>query len=66
MFNSALQNAKRFLSDESGPTAVEYAIMLALIVGVIIGTVLTTGQLQNQLWIDSADRMNQAISGGSP
>jgi len=35
--------------------------MLALIVGVIIGTVLTTGQLQNQLWLDSADRMNEAM-----
>lgn len=61
MFNSVLQNTKRFLSDESGPTAVEYAIMLALIVGVIIGTVLTTGQLQNQLWLDSADQMNEAM-----
>ena len=30
---------KRFLGDESGPTAVEYAVMLALIVVVCIGAV---------------------------
>jgi pilus assembly protein Flp/PilA len=33
----------RFLKDESGPTAVEYAIMLALIVIVCIGTITTVG-----------------------
>jgi pilus assembly protein Flp/PilA len=30
---------KRFLGDESGPTAVEYAVMLALIVVVCVGSV---------------------------
>ncbi len=34
----------RFLKDESGPTAVEYAIMLALIVIVCIGTIATVGR----------------------
>lgn len=29
----------RFLSDDSGPTAVEYAVILALIVGVCLGSV---------------------------
>jgi pilus assembly protein Flp/PilA len=33
----------RFLKDESGPTAVEYAIMLALIVIVCIGTIANVG-----------------------
>jgi pilus assembly protein Flp/PilA len=32
---------KNFLRDESGPTAVEYAVMLALIVAVCIGAVNT-------------------------
>lgn len=30
---------KKFLNDESGPTAVEYAVMVALIIVVAIGAV---------------------------
>ena len=30
------QHLKKFLSDESGPTAVEYAVMLSLIVAVCL------------------------------
>ena len=37
----------RFLKDESGPTAVEYAIMLALIVIVCIGTISNVGTQAN-------------------
>jgi pilus assembly protein Flp/PilA len=37
-----------FLKDESGPTAVEYAIMLALIVIVCIGTITTVGRNAQQ------------------
>jgi pilus assembly protein Flp/PilA len=37
----------RFLNDESGPTAVEYAIMLALIVIVCIGTIQAVGRNAN-------------------
>jgi pilus assembly protein Flp/PilA len=34
----------KFLKDESGPTAVEYAVMLALIIVVCIAAVVTLGQ----------------------
>jgi len=34
----------KFLQDESGPTAVEYAVMLALIIVVCIAAVVTLGQ----------------------
>jgi pilus assembly protein Flp/PilA len=34
-----LQKTKRFLASEDGPTAVEYAVMLALIVGVCLASV---------------------------
>ena len=45
----------RFLRDDSGPTAVEYAVMLALILGVIISTVTAFGGAQSGYWgrIDS-------------
>ena len=38
-----LHAAKDFLADESGPTAVEYAVMLALIIVVCITAVTTLG-----------------------
>lgn len=34
----------KFLKDESGPTAVEYAVMVALIIVVAIGAVTLLGQ----------------------
>jgi len=34
---------RRFVADESGPTAVEYAVMLALIIVVCITAVTTLG-----------------------
>ncbi len=36
-----------FLNDESGPTAVEYAVMLALIIVVCIAAVTTLGTNAN-------------------
>jgi pilus assembly protein Flp/PilA len=33
----------RFLQDESGPTAVEYAVMLALIIGTCVAAITTFG-----------------------
>lgn len=38
---------KKFLASEDGPTAVEYAVMLALIVVVCIGTVTNIGTKTN-------------------
>jgi pilus assembly protein Flp/PilA len=35
--------AQRFLRDEDGPTAVEYAVMLALIIVVCIASITTLG-----------------------
>jgi len=34
---------RRFVADESGPTAVEYAVMLALILVVCIAAITTLG-----------------------
>ena len=38
-----LVRVKQFLKDEDGPTAVEYAVMLALIVVVCIAAITTLG-----------------------
>jgi pilus assembly protein Flp/PilA len=39
-----VQSVKNFLVSEDGPTAVEYAVMMALIIVVCIGTITTIGQ----------------------
>jgi pilus assembly protein Flp/PilA len=38
------QHLVKFLKSEEGPTAVEYAVMLALIIVVCIAAVITLGQ----------------------
>jgi pilus assembly protein Flp/PilA len=40
--------ARRFLRDEDGPTAVEYAVMLALILVAAVVVVTTLGQNVSQ------------------
>jgi pilus assembly protein Flp/PilA len=39
-----------FLCDEDGPTAVEYAVMLALILSVVIVAVSSFGAAQDSYW----------------
>jgi pilus assembly protein Flp/PilA len=41
------QMAVNFLRNEDGPTAVEYAVMLALIIVVCIGAIATLGSNAN-------------------
>ncbi len=51
-----------FLADESGPTAVEYAVMLALIIVVCITVISILGQ-NISITFDTVDM--QAFGGGS-
>ncbi len=39
--NNFLSHAKRFLKSEDGPTATEYAVMLALVIVVLIAGIKT-------------------------
>ncbi len=45
----------RFLRDEDGPTAVEYAVMLALIIIVCIGAITTLGKNANRTFDSTGD-----------
>jgi pilus assembly protein Flp/PilA len=45
---------QRFLVSEDGPTAVEYAVMLALIVIVCIGSIRAVGTSANTTFEDAA------------
>jgi pilus assembly protein Flp/PilA len=40
----------QFLRDESGPTAVEYAVLLALILGSIIAAIGAVGAGTGNMW----------------
>ena len=41
---ATLMTVRRLLADDSGATAIEYALLAALIAGVIIAAMLTMGQ----------------------
>ena len=47
LMRSLTKNVVEFLKKEDGPTAVEYAVMLALIVVVCIAAITTLGQNAN-------------------
>jgi pilus assembly protein Flp/PilA len=53
----------RFLRDEDGPTAVEYAVMLALIIVVCITAISTLGTNANNTFSNVA--LNAAAGGKS-
>jgi pilus assembly protein Flp/PilA len=38
---------KRFLAAEDGPTAVEYAVMLAMVIVICVGAITTVGSKTN-------------------
>lgn len=58
------KNIVKFIKDESGPTAVEYAVMLALIIIVCIASIGVFGQTTNQLFENSGNEM-QRINGNN-
>ncbi len=49
-----------FLSREDGPTAVEYAVMLALIIVVCIGTVTALGTKSNATFKTVGDTISSS------
>ena len=52
----------RFLKNEDGPTAVEYAVMLALIIVVCIAAVTTVGKNANSTFSFVGSRLQPAAS----
>jgi pilus assembly protein Flp/PilA len=62
MTSNLRQYFSRFLRDESGPTAVEYAVMIALIVGVCVGTVQTLAVATRENFDASSQAIEDAIN----
>ncbi len=57
------QKVQRFLKSEDGPTAVEYAIMLALIVIVCLTAIQAIGTNASSAFQDIADDIDAARTG---
>lgn len=53
-----------FLREEDGPTAVEYAVMLAMIVVVCIGAVGLVGERVDQTFDSVVSELDDASQGG--
>ncbi len=52
------QKVRRFLESEDGPTAVEYAVMLALIVIVCLAAITNIGTNANTTFTNIADSIS--------
>ncbi len=55
-----LKNVVTFLKREDGPTAVEYAVMLALIIVVCIAAITTLGKNANSTFSNVANSIGSA------
>lgn len=55
----------RLLKDEDGPTAVEYAVMLALIVGACLSSVNFLTQQTRACFDYSSQQIDNAVNGAS-
>ena len=61
--NSFLARAKNFLKSEDGPTATEYAVMLALIIIVALGAITSLGGTVNGIFTN-VDGSLTGLGGG--
>jgi pilus assembly protein Flp/PilA len=60
MLTHLKQFAVNFLAQEDGPTAVEYAVMLALIIVVCIAAITTLGQNANGVFTSVGSSIGSA------
>jgi pilus assembly protein Flp/PilA len=57
-----LRIVRRFLQKEDGPTAVEYAVMLALIIVVCLIAITTMGQQANTTFSHTSTKLKATAS----
>ena len=60
-----VNRAKSFLKSEEGPTATEYAVMLALIIIVALGAISGLGTTVDNIFTDVDTQLGTATGGGS-
>ena len=57
-----MHKAARFLKKEDGPTAVEYAVMLALIIVVCLVAITTLGSQANNTFSNVGNKLQSATA----
>ena len=62
MFRRLTNRVLRFLVDDEGPTAVEYAVMLSLIAGAVIASVGQLAVATKSNFNSSSSAINSAMS----
>ena len=55
----------KLLRDKDGPTAVEYAVMLACIIAFCIGSITLVGGGSFNFWQNNKTQLENAMTGGS-
>jgi pilus assembly protein Flp/PilA len=63
VFTSIIQRLRRLVRDERGPTAVEYAVMLALIIIVAMGSVSLLGASSKRVFQTGTKTFYQKTDG---
>jgi len=53
----------RLIQSEDGTTAVEYAVMLALILVAIVGAITQAGGANGNIWQNNVDQIDAAFGG---
>ena len=61
-----LRRVIRFLRDESGPTAVEYAVMLAMIIVAVMGAIGVVGHETGGMWSNVKGELDTHGFGAPP
>ena len=61
MLHSISHAVVNFLKREDGPTAVEYAVMLALIIVVCIAAITTLGTNANKTFVSVGDTIGSTV-----
>lgn len=54
---ATLVTARRLLADDTGATAIEYALLAALIAGLMIAAMLTMGQTLDGIFTNANDHL---------
>lgn len=65
MFTSTLQRLRELLREENGPTAVEYAVLLALIIVTCLFGISLVGSNASSSFSSTANAMGTSASGSS-
>ena len=57
-----MKTLRRFLTDESGPTIVEYAVLIACIILVCVGSIVLVGGGTFNFWNNNHNELDQAFT----